>query len=374
MIVEGIARRFGGLVEDAGGGAVVAVERRVDLDRLGPGRGSRHLALGPVAGSEAGQTEVFLDIETTGLRAGAGTLVALVGLAWVEGREAVVRQYVLHDPAAEPAWLRRIDGWLRRSNRLITFNGKRFDQPMLLNRFLLHRLGDPFPADHLDLLHPARRIWGRRLRHTSLGALEDRVLGMPRAGDVPGAEVPARFFAFVRGGDADYFAPVLDHNRQDLVSLILLAAHVGHLVTAQPGPGAAPSDLLGLGGLCEATGRWEQAQRCYEGALAGALPSERTEALFRLAGLLQRNGEAERAIALYEGIAAGSGRWAFPSAIEGAKLAEHTRREPAQALGFARQALQIAASTTGPLTDRHLPAVLRRIARLERKVEQNTPI
>lgn len=363
MDVEGIARRLGGLVEAEAGGAVIAVERRVALS--GP-------PVELIQSRSMGQPRIYLDVETTGLRAGAGTLVVLAGLAWVDGGQAVVRQYVLYDPAAEIALLRAIAGRLREAASLITFNGKRFDQPMLLNRFLLHRLGDPFPRDHLDLLHPARRIWRRRLRSTSLGALEAGVLGASRAWDVPGSEVPARFFEFVRAGDADLFAPVLDHNRQDLVSLILLDARVGQLLDEEPSPGAAPSDLLGLAGLCKASGRLEQARRCYEDALIGALPDERAEALFCLADLARQAGQAERAIGLYAGLADQAGRWALPSAIEAAKLAERARGDPEAALVFARQALWILDSDRGSTADRQRSAVISRISRLEQRVRRHT--
>ena len=45
------------------------------------------------------------------------------------------------------------------------------------------------------------------------------MLGMRRAGDVPGFEIPARYFQFVRSGDARPLAAVLEHNRLDLLSL-----------------------------------------------------------------------------------------------------------------------------------------------------------
>ena len=38
-------------------------------------------------------------------------------------------------------------------------------------------------------------------------------------GDVPGWEIPARYFGFARTGDAAGLAAVLEHNRLDLVSL-----------------------------------------------------------------------------------------------------------------------------------------------------------
>ena len=47
---------------------------------------------------------------------------------------------------------------------------------------------------------------------------EHHVLGVRRRADVPGFEIPARYFQFVRTGDAGPLAAVLDHNRLDLLS------------------------------------------------------------------------------------------------------------------------------------------------------------
>ena len=60
--------------------------------------------------------------------------------------------------------------------------------------------GRPAGRPHLDVLHPARRFWGGP--DNSLIALEAQLLGAMRAGDVPGFEIPSRYFQFVRSGDA----------------------------------------------------------------------------------------------------------------------------------------------------------------------------
>ena len=81
----------------------------------------------------------------------------------------------------------------------------------------------------------------------SLGALERQILGARRVGDVPGFEIPARYFQFVRTGDARPLAAVLEHNRLDLLSLAGLTARLLHL--AQRGPAAANDarEALALG-------------------------------------------------------------------------------------------------------------------------------
>jgi hypothetical protein len=67
-----------------------------------------------------------------------------------------------------------------------------------------------------------------------LSTLERSVLGFHRLGDVPGFEIPARYFQFLRTGDPGLIAGVLDHNRHDLVSLAVITAHALWLVREGP--------------------------------------------------------------------------------------------------------------------------------------------
>ena len=359
---------LGARVEPRAGGDLVVVEQHVasngplGIERLG-------MLLG--RDEELGRA-VFLDIETTGLTSGAGTLVALVGLAWLDQRQVIVRQYLLHDPAVEPVLLDDVAEHLRAARTLVSFNGKCFDQPLLLGRYLLHRRRDPFPRLHLDLLHPARRIWRRRLRQASLLALEARVLGVVRPLDIPGAEIPARYFDFIRG-DTTAMLPVVEHNRQDLITLVHLAQRVAHLLGHDLPAGIAPSDLLGLGRLCEAVSQADLARRSYEAALTGASPGDRAEALYQLATLQLRAREYDQAIALLEGVASYTHEVAVAAAIDLAKLYEHQKRDPARALQHAQRARHLVAGRGDAHGPRVATDLTRRIERLSRKVAGRSP-
>jgi hypothetical protein len=325
------------------------------------------LSLGGVAGIAQ---PTYLDVESTGLNAGAGTIVFLVGLAQVVDGECIVQQFFLRDPADEPDLLAQIASALRPYSALITFNGKRFDAPLLGGRYTLHRAADPLPAEHLDLLPPSRRIWGRRLGQTSLTALESRILGIVRGPDVPGRDIPRRYFEYVRDGKSEAIIPVLAHNRHDLLAMVLLAGRIAALL-AEPGraTGTAPSDLVGLGGLLEASGRADGARQCYQAALAGSSALDRAEALFRLATLTDKSTELERVVELLEVVAGYTVDRAVPASIELAKIFEHRTREPERALTYARRAFRLLRERPAPTTAITLPEVSHRIARLERKVQ-----
>ena len=175
---------------------------------------------------------VFFDLETTGLSGGAGTLPFLAGCGWFEDGAFRVRQFFLTGPAGERAMLDALARIFDEASLLVTFNGRSFDVPLMEMRWAFHR-GDAATdgMKHFDMLHSARRLWGRRglnkhLEYAeqaepsscTLTALERQVLGFHRIGDVPGFEIPARYFHFLRTGEAAAVSGVLDHNRLDLVS------------------------------------------------------------------------------------------------------------------------------------------------------------
>ena len=231
---------------------------------------------------------VFFDLETTGLSGGAGTYAFLVGCGWFEAGAFVTRQFVLTRIADEPALLAAVAADFSRAGSLVSFNGKSFDAPVLETRYLFHRLewaAGRLP--HVDVLHPARRFWKRET--CSLVALEQQVLDMRRTGDVPGFEIPARYFQFLRSGDARPLADVLEHNRLDLVSLARLTARLLHLVGRGPGAAGDAQEALALGHVYVRAGLEARARDCYAEAIrscrspSAAFDPIRIEALRALA-------------------------------------------------------------------------------------------
>ena len=48
------------------------------------------------------------------------------------------------------------------------------------------------------------------------------MLGIERSNDLPSAEVPVHYAAYLETGDASYLVPIVRHSRQDLASLVVL--------------------------------------------------------------------------------------------------------------------------------------------------------
>src|SRR5213075_2262794 len=99
-----------------------------------------------------------------------------------------------------------------------------------------------------------------------LGTLERVLCDVTRVGDVPGMEIPSRYFRFLRSGDARPLEPVLEHNRLDLISLAAVAAHAVEL--AEEGSGACrdAAEALALGKVYERAGCAARALACYRRA------------------------------------------------------------------------------------------------------------
>lgn len=213
---------------------------------------------------------VYLDLETTGLSGGAGTCAFLVGLGrFDEDGGFVTRQYLLTVHAGERALLEAVAIDLAGAGAIVSFNGKSFDAPVLETRYLFHRLEWPMARlHHLDALHCARRFWGGdETASCALATLEHRVLGAPRGDDVPGFEIPERYFHFVRSGDSRPLTAVLEHNRRDLLSLAGLTARLLELVAEGPGAARDGQEALALGRIYERANLEARARASFELAL-----------------------------------------------------------------------------------------------------------
>jgi uncharacterized protein YprB with RNaseH-like and TPR domain len=385
-----------GDVVEAAGGRFLVVDRFYPLDHAhGMSRvsdwGGLSLAsreeLAMVGGLSAPldaetRSLLFVDLETTGLAGGAGTYAFLVGCAYFEPHGFRTVQYFLPGYQHERPLLDAVNDVVRRSAALVSYNGKSFDVPVLETRFQFNRMAAPFDClPHLDMLHVARRFW--RAAPASpyswpatdscrLITLERLLFGVRRVGDVPGMDIPSRYFDFMRGGDARPLAPVLEHNRLDLLSLAALTVRAVTTLTDAPGGCRTARESLAAGRVLERAGRIEVAVRCYEDA-AGRARSERgsdaawarTEALRALALRFRRDGQHERAVEAWQAIV--DDRQVAPvlrrEALEALAIHfEHRARDLDEARRFAERSLAERIGTLGMERGRH------RLARLDRKL------
>ncbi|MGN6565253.1 MAG: ribonuclease H-like domain-containing protein [Thermomicrobiales bacterium] len=378
----------GGYEEETPFGPCYLIERRYPLDhRHGPQPLGALTAIAPdllaALGGDARlaalphERLVLLDTETTGLAGGTGTYVFLVGLGFLTADAAgpafVVRQYFLRELREERALLHALGATLTQFGALVTFNGKSFDWPLLATRYTLARQAPPAATwPHLDLLHPARRVWKHRLPSCSLGSLEAAILDVQRVNDIPGALIPDLYFRYLRDGDSRPLLPVLAHNEADIISLAALLIYLGQL--AGPDglnvyPDLPGADRYGLATLQAALGRHEASIAALRGALADpALPAPlRRLARVTLALALKRARQWDEAALLWRDLIRAEARRKAPDPwpySELAKYQEHIARDYPAAIATVEAALALLA-LRGVATGRD--ELRYRLARLQRK-------
>jgi uncharacterized protein len=166
---------------------------------------------------------VCFDTETTGLAGGVGTKAFMIGTAcWRDGT-IVTRQLYLTALAGEARMLDVFAQALPSDPVFVSYNGRSYDTPLLKGRYRLHRQSHPFEdRPHVDLLYPTRRAYRGVWENCRLQTIERNLLGIVRDDDLPGSEAPAAWLAFLRGQSSRNLARVLDHNRQDVITLTCL--------------------------------------------------------------------------------------------------------------------------------------------------------
>lgn len=297
---------------------------------------------------------VFMDTETTGLSGGAGTTVFLVGAGRVADGEVRVRQLLLGDFPGEPGFLNEVRRALD-SDVWVSYNGKAFDARLLESRFLMNGM-PPLAAEQLDLLTWSRRLWRARIGSCSLGDVERVVLGRGRDDDIPGIEIPERYFEFLRTRDGALLEEVFEHHRLDIVSLVHLFLRIERSIRD---PLAEPEvDSYRLG-------RWMLSRdaslgfRLLERATAeGGEDSARAALL--LSRLLRRGGRAAEALVVLDRLPQAQDEpFGYAVVVERAKLFEHDLRDPFAARAVVERYLERVGSPR--------PELLHRLARLTRK-------
>ena len=355
--------------------------RRANDDRRRPGV--------PTAGPL-----LFFDLETTGLSGGAGTLAFLVGCGYFDEGGFHTRQFFLSGYEAERELLDALTALAGRFGGLVTFNGRTFDVPLIETRYLFHRLESPFDQmPHFDMLHPARKLWRRRniaqASHRdrwsggrpgdgascALGALEEAILGVERFDDVPGSEIPSRYFNYLRTGDLSPLAAVFEHNRLDLLSLAALTAVAARMAGEGPAGAPSPHEALAMGHIYTRLARWDEAEACFCRAAGlgetgwdprSTDPEIRADALRQLAiERRRRHRHAEAADAWRELLGAG----VPPAYAQEARRAlaihhEHRIHDFSEARRLAERALAAEADPAEADALRH------RLARLNRKLRR----
>jgi len=274
---------------------------------------------------------LFIDTETTGLAGGTGTVAFVLGLARIRNQAIECRQYFLTAFRGERAMLEHALEWIAPDSHLVSFNGKSFDAPLLVTRYLLALRRNPLAGlAHMDLLHRTRAAFGRNWPDCRLQTAEQYLLKLFRTDDIPGHLIPQIWTGWLQHGETAGLRGVVDHNRLDVLSLVALTGVLGR---AYAEPGHEHADPLGIARAHRRAGDTQAACRHLEDS---GMPLT-DDAQLELANLYARAEHWDKAVPLWEQLA----RKNDYSAME--RLAiyhEHRQRDFDAALSWTERMLQ----------------------------------
>ncbi len=324
------------------------------------------LANNPRIGEFTSEDALFLDTETTGLSGGTGTMAFLIGLGWFEEGAFHVHQILARDFGEEKAALTYLQQMAARKKFLVTFNGKAFDVNLLTTRFILNRMQSELAAlPHLDLLHPSRRILGHRLENCRLVTLEEQILGVTREGDIPGWEIPQRYFDWLKRRDPRLLAGIFEHNRLDVISMATLTAHLVEILGAQAmAKYTHADDYLAAARLHLKQANALGAQKILDIFQDDSCSEFSISSKKKLAQLCKRTGRLDEAVRIWRQMAACE-PLEFYAISELAKYLEHRARDYEQARTLIENAFQ----KDNTFTDDERTSLSHRLQRLDGKLK-----
>jgi uncharacterized protein YprB with RNaseH-like and TPR domain len=327
---EALARDTGGTVLETSHRPVVLIEWR---ERLVADLAGLADLPEPV---DAGQPLVLFDTETTGLGSGTGNVPFLVGVGTWQGDDFVTRQLLLPEQSDEAGYLSALETLIPPDACLVSYNGRTFDWPLLVTRYRMQGRTPPRYAAHLDLLPLARSLWRHRLADARLASVERAICDVVREHDLPGGLVPARYLDYLRSGHGGLLREVIEHNRQDVVSMALLLRVLAQDLT--PASRAAdtprsvhPGDLGGLGRAYARKRRNDEALACFDEAMERLYDPREIQRYEGIAvdraRTLTRLGQRSEAEGAWHAIALEGGAHAALAWLHVAKHREHDGRD-----------------------------------------------
>jgi hypothetical protein len=288
----------------------------------------------------------------------------------------------MRSPDEEPALLDATARIVGEADAVVSFFGKSFDRHRLEDKMRIAGVEPPFEGrPHLDLYHPLRRLYGPAHVDGKLQTMERALTGVVRTDDLPGSFAPAAWHDFL-AGRGHRLEDVFQHNADDVLSLVVLTAHLGRSLAETRGDGSelggpARERAAGLARSHRAVRARQEELAWLERALerpakeAGGRGVGTRSLELERAHCLRLARRADEAIDAYRALARTEDAFAAQALAELAKLLEHSRRDTAGALEACASARRAAERhTTGALRARLEADLARRVGRLEGRADR----
>jgi uncharacterized protein YprB with RNaseH-like and TPR domain len=314
-------------------------------------------------GEAAPESLLFFDIETTGL-GGTGTVPFLIGCGSVTSDGFEIRQYLLPDYPDEAAMLEHLLTELTSRRRIVSYNGTAFDLNIIRDRIIINRVAREIQTEgHIDLLYAVRRLFKRRLGDCSLGNVEREIFRFHRSDDIPGYLVPSVYFDWLASEDLTSMAVVLEHNRQDILSLWFLLTHIVEIFSSEGTTLNHVEDIYSLSRIYGRRRRNDKVVGIYRRLERPGRSILDEEMLLYHSFAFKRSGDWREAVKLWEKLADCQSREGFVANLELAKYFEHREKILPRAHHHA-----CLAEKTCPETGSHRALLEQRLSRLRSRL------
>jgi tetratricopeptide (TPR) repeat protein len=191
--------------------------------------------------------------------------------------------------------------------------------------------------------------------------MEKDIIGFHRYGDIPGSEIPQRYFDWLRYRDPRLLDDIFEHNRLDVISMAALAVYLAEILSFKPDMATREHlDLLAASRLLLDRGNLHRARTILEALINSDETHVAFEARKSLSLIHKRNGRWKDARESWEAmLLCNPGN--FFAVEEMAKYLEHRRRDFKKAIEIINEAL----SLPNCLTTLERDALVYRLKRLK---------
>ena len=162
---------------------------------------------------------IFYDIETTGLSRYTAS-VYLIGAVHYEKNQWMLYQWMAENEEEEAAVLQEFSVFLENVGYTIQYNGNRFDQPFLEERYRKYKMDSPFvekpSVDIYQLLKPCQSLLKlTRMKQPDL----EKIVGIHNRKYVDGGQCIRLYRNFIKKRQSKIAEEVMGHNEEDLLGL-----------------------------------------------------------------------------------------------------------------------------------------------------------
>lgn len=166
---------------------------------------------------------LFLDLETTGYYLNTSNLPFLIGCGYYHNKNFIIEQILILDITREIYALEYIEHFIKKFKYIATYNGKKFDIPLLKSRFVFHSKKFEESFYHFDLYHFWKRLLPKKFDGGySQKNLERKIIKIFRENDIDGSIVPQIYYDWNKYRKFDEFYKIILHNEWDVYHMFLL--------------------------------------------------------------------------------------------------------------------------------------------------------